>query len=185
MSRNSKTLKGMPKDPSLEIFSKLTLWLLRGDCRVGVSLTAIFWPNADRQFHLVCKFIHIFTANKHRRLRHVHTCHTVRWVDFKWNWKNFQWDLRWVKEHASGLWTYFVCNPRLKIHRNGQLGSLTKPARSRPTGLSYLAGRFYALQSRISNKTYFEPLSMPFTQRRSHWKFLRFHLKSTQRTVIH
>ena len=72
----------------------------------------------------------------------------------------------------------------LKGHRKSQLGSLAEPARSRPNGLSCLAGRFYGLQSRISNKIYSEPLKHALSPCEGRIKsFSQFYLKSTQRTV--
>ena len=53
---------------------------------------------------------------------------TVRWVDFKWNWKNFQWDLCGVKEYASGIQKIFCLISYIEGHRNSQLGSLAHSA---------------------------------------------------------
>ena len=50
-------------------------------------------------------------------------------------------------------------------HRNGQLGSSADLGWIGPVGLSCLAGRFYGLQSRISNKMYFEPLKHALSPR--------------------
>ena len=51
-------------------------------------------------------------------------------------------------------------------HRNGQLDSLAELTTSRPNGLSCLAGRFYGLQSKISNKMYSEPLKHALSPRK-------------------
>ena len=67
----------------------------------------------------------------------------------------------------------------LKGHRKSQLGSLAEPARSRPNGLSCLAGHFYGLQSRISNKAYSEPLKHALSPCEGRLNFFQFHLKST------
>ena len=81
---------------------------------------------------------------------------TVCWADFKQNCKNFWWDLRRVKEHASEIQNIFFlksCNEGHGIH---QLGSTADSARFRPNRLCCLAGGFQALIARISKNIYSE-----------------------------
>ena len=108
----------------------------------------------------------------------------MRWVDFEQNWKNFKWDLCRVQEHASGVQDMFCLKSYIEGHRNGQLGSLAHSAWFWPVQLSCLAGCFYGLQSRISNKIYSEPLKHALSPRKGPVEsFFQFHLKSNQRPV--
>ena len=63
-----------------------------------------------------------------------------------------------MKEHAARIKKMLCLKSQIKNHRNDQQGILAQPARYRPNQLSYLAGRFYGHQSRISDKTFSESL---------------------------
>ena len=69
-----------------------------------------------------------------------------------------QWTLNKIENTFNGVQNIFCLKSYIKGHRNGQLDSLAEPARFRPNGLGCLAGRFYGLQSMISDKIYSEPL---------------------------
>ena len=72
-----------------------------------------------------------------------------------------------MKEYASGVQNIFCLKSYINGHRNGLLGNLAESAKSGLVRLSCLAGRFYGLQSRISNKIYSEPLMRALSARES------------------
>jgi len=60
---------------------------------------------------------------------------------------------------------YIFLKSWIEGHGGGQLGSSANSAWIGPVGPSCLAGRFCCLQSRISNKIYFEPLMCALSPR--------------------
>ena len=142
-------------------------WILQACTKIGI---AILSQNSKLSFKSLVYIIEIFHKNTKvfRRNAPGHkgnpnmvrkcdsdvkgcdqTIHlTKSWLDFKWNWKNFQRDLRGVMNQELRI--CIVWNPRLKAW----IGQVW---------LSCLAGHFYGLQSRISNKIYSEPLMHAFS----------------------
>ena len=105
---------------------------------------------------------------------------TAHPADFKQNWKYFQLDLCRVREHALEVQSIICLKSQIDGHRNGQLGSLAKLAKS--AKLPSWLFLWPSIQD-FKQNIFGTPDACSFTQQRSRSKKFQFHLKSTQHAV--
>ena len=124
------------------------------------SLGILSLPKQDKWYtlgHVFQSHLSTSPSSKHL-LKRERKCSTVRWENFKQNWKTIQQDLRRIKEHASEIQNIFFSKSSIEGRGIHLLGSTADSAQFRPNWLCYLAGGFHALRARISKKICSESL---------------------------